>query len=395
MHDPAVAHATHLGPTRAWKRTTLADTAVDLYVTYGVSDQNLPAHQGVVRAGDIRDGRVTPHQPGRGGAAGPRDTRAVLRKDDLAVVLVRRVGDAALITEEHEGWMATRSVGIIRSKEPHITRWLRIWLRTPPAQAWIDRHVTAHVEPTLSLDALKKMPVLLPPPEQVDRLHELVTLIEAKTRLNLGIATDAVQLADAHYATWGRQRESWPTCAFGTVTRATTGKAVPSSPPPDGISAAWAAPSDVLNASLPYLSGTGRQSLTAPNVVCEPGTILLATRPEGARAVVTLRPAAPGRNVLGVSPVDPTDRWWILHEIRSRSEELPKAAQGRQARAITQRAFSRLDIGWPEPDVRRRFHRVAEPLHSLAQKMLDENLSLNELLRTLLSVISPGAGLLK
>lgn len=174
-----------------WKEAPLAevgDTAEDLDITYGISDSDLPEHQGVVRIGDIRRGRVITDQPGRLGAAHPKDSWAVLQEGDLAVVLIRRVGDTALITAEHHGWIATRGIGIIRAKDPTIARWLRISLQTPRAQAWIDQHVTAHVEATLSLDALRRMPVSNPPPDQIDMFHELVGVFEAKAKLNLSIA---------------------------------------------------------------------------------------------------------------------------------------------------------------------------------------------------------------
>lgn len=386
--DSSVPHAGRPDRPEAWESVKLGDITDDLRVTYGISDRGLPAHQGVVRGGDIRDGRVRTDQPGCEGAVSERDTRAALSKGDLVIVLVGRVGDAALVTEEHEGWVATRGVGIIKTKAQHVTRWLRIWLRTPAARAWIERHVSAHVEPTLSIDALKKMPVLLPPRERMEKLDRLVTLIEDKTRLNLGIAADAVDLVDAHYVAWRRHRASWPTCAFGEVTRASTGGAVPIAASEDAVGAALVGPSDVLKTRLPYLAGTEGQALTTPSAICEPGTILVATRPEGGRAVLTLVPAVAGRSVLAVRPAIPSDRWWLLHELRFRSEELPKAAQGRQAREITKRAFSRLDVAWPAADVRREFRRVAEPLHAVAQQILDENRSLNETLVTLLRTVS-------
>ncbi|MFJ1595498.1 hypothetical protein [Streptomyces sp. NPDC088261] len=374
-----------------WLSRPLADAAKDLYITYGISERDVPDHQGVVRTGDIRHGRITTQQPGRTGTAESRKTRALLRRDDLVVVLVRRAGDAALVTEEHEGWVATRSVGIIRSPHPSVTRWLRIWLRTPRARAWIDRHVSAHVEPTLSLDALRKMPVLFPPRDQSERIDELVTLIEARTNLNLSIAADAMELADAYHGVWTRHRRSWPVTEFGKVARARTGRAAPPSVGDDGVHTTWVAPADILNASLPYIGATGQQGPAEPGVVCDPGTILIATRAAGGRAVVTSLPAAAGRSVLAVHPVDPVDRWWLLHELRSRGSELAEAAQGRHAREITQRAFGRLPVSWPELDVRGQFHRVAEPLHQVVQQVLDENKSLEVLLDTLLREISSGA----
>jgi type I restriction enzyme S subunit len=237
---------------------------------------------------------------------------------------------------------------------------------------------------------LKKMPVLLPPREQSERLNELVTLIEAKTSLNLSIATHAMELADAYHETWARQRASWPTTEFAKVVRARTGRAASASVDEGGLHTTWVAPSDVLNASLPYLEATGQQGPAEPGVICNPGTILIATRPEGGRAVVTSLPTAARRDVLSVHPVDAVDRWWLLHELRSRGAELADAAQGRHARAITQRAFGQLPVSWPDLDLRERFHRVAEPLHRVVRQMLDENGSLNGLLCTLLREISSG-----
>ncbi|KAB2384588.1 restriction endonuclease subunit S domain-containing protein [Actinomadura montaniterrae] len=99
-------------------------------------------------------------------------------------------------------------------------------------------------------------------------------------------------------------------------------------------------------------------------------------------------PTTPNRGVLAVRPSDRTDRWWLLHELRSRSEDLSKIAQGRQAREISRRAFSQLDLSWPDHAVRRRFQEVAEPLHGRARLALEENRLLNELLERVLRDVS-------
>ncbi|MFP8959635.1 hypothetical protein ACLIYP_03530 [Streptomyces nanhaiensis] len=381
----AAIHPGRFGP---WKETTVGELADDL-LTYGVHDRDLPDHQGVIRAGDVRDGRVMANRPDGVATAITRKTRAVLKEGDLVVVLVRRVGDAALVTRQHAGWIATRSVGIVRAKDPRTTPWLRIWFRTPFAQSWIGRHVSAHVEPTLSLDALKKMQVWVPPREQIDKLCELVALIEAKTDLNRQIAAGAVAVADACHASWARHRASWTSCTFGTVARAVTGKSSPGASPEDSeTDITWVAPADVLGTTMPYVGHAEHQGPAEPSAVCEPGTLLVASRPDGARTAITLVPAAPRRGVLAVRPADPEDRWWLLHELRSRSDEIPGIAQGRSAREITGRAFARLGVAWPGPDVRRQFHTVAEPLHARARAALDENRTLAELLDVLLRGVS-------
>ncbi|MFC7326235.1 hypothetical protein [Marinactinospora rubrisoli] len=370
----------------------MGDIVSNIEITYGINAPKKHDHQRCVWAGDIQHGRVHSQPPDRMPPAAPQHTRALLREGDLAVVLVGdRAGDAALITAKHDGCLATRAVGIIRSRNRYAIRWLRIWLQTPSARVWTARHVSAHVEPTLALGVLKKMPVRLPPPWQIDAVHELVTIIEAKLELNRQIATTAVGLADAHHAGHTRQRASWTSCTFGTVTQARTGKPASNSVPKDGaVSTTWIRPADVLQASLPYLEQNGRQGPADPRAVCEPGTILLASRPEGARCAVNLIPVAPHRGVVAVRPSDPADHWWLLHELRSQSKALSEVAQGRQARELSALAFSRLEVRWPEPEVRHRFHRVADPLHARSQQTLDENRALQALLDKLLHDVSLG-----
>ncbi|TDC98198.1 hypothetical protein [Actinomadura sp. 7K507] len=371
-----------------WQRTTVKEAA-DLKVTYGLPEQELPRGRGVIRAADISDGRLRTSPPALAAVPGAKDSRAILAEGDLVVVLVRRVGDAALIDHRHSGWVSTRSVGILRSRNRATTRWLKIWFQTPIARAWFDRHVSAHVEPTLSIDRLRAMEVAVPPPEQIETITRLVELVQDKRDLNQRIAADAVALADAHHAMLARRHEhSWTPSTFGAVASVMTGRPGRPQPSLSGVATSRVAPADVLAADPPYIQGGGEETLAEPGDVCEPGTVLVASRPEGARAALTWLPTTPNRGVLAVRPSEPSDRWWLLHEIRSRSEDLPKIAQGRQAREISRRAFTRLELSWPGPEVRRRFQETVEPLHGRARLALEENRLLEELLDRVLRDVS-------
>ncbi|MEV4006689.1 hypothetical protein [Actinomadura sp. NPDC049753] len=370
-----------------WQRKTVQEAA-DLKVTYGLPEHELPRGGGVIRAGDVRDGRLWTSPSAPAAPLDGRDNRAVLAEGDLVVVLVRRVGDAALIDQRHTGWVTTRSVGILRSSDHDITRWLKIWFQTPVARAWFDRHVSAHVEPTLSIDRLRAMEVAVPPPGRIETLSRLVELIQHKRALNRRIAADAVTLADAHHALLVRRhRQSWTPATFGAVTSVMTGRPGRSQADLSGVATSRIAPADVLRADPPHIQG-GQETHAEPGDVCEPGTVLVASRPEGARAALTWFRTTPARGVLAVRPSDPSDRWWLLHELRSRSEELPKIAQGRQAREISRRAFSQLELAWPGDGVRRQFQEVAEPLHDRARSALEENRLLKELLDRVLRDVS-------
>jgi type I restriction enzyme S subunit len=370
-----------------WQRMTVKEAA-DLKVTYGLPEQELPTGRGVIRAGDVRNGRVRTSRPDLAAPSNTKGGRAILAEGDLVVVLVRRVGDAALIDQRHSGWVTTRSVGILRARNPDITRWLKVWFQTPTARAWFDRHVSAHVEPTLSIDRLKAMEVAVPPRERIETITRLVELLQDKSDLNQRIAADAVALADAHHAMVARrQGPSWMPSTFGAVASVAAGR--PGQPPPvmGGVATFRIAPADVLGADPPYIQG-GRETLAEPGDVCEPGTVLVASRPEGARAALTWSPSTPNRGVLAVRPSDPSDRWWLLHELRSRSGDISEIAQGRQAREISRRAFSQLELSWPGPEVRRRFQEAVEPLHGRARLALEENRLLKELLDRVLRDVS-------
>jgi type I restriction enzyme S subunit len=383
------------GP-EAWQKTSIAEFGSQaVFTTFGVLDDDTSGQRGVVSSTHVRDGRICSTRIDNAGRPDVRASRATLQEGDLAVVLVRRTGDAALVTAQHAGWTATRSVGIIRA-DPHIVRWLRVWLQTPTAKTWIDEEVTAHVEPTLSLDSLRRMPFALPPTEVITKFDRAISLVEEKIDLNQETALKTLELADAIHAEWSPEGAMWETRQLGALTRARTGKGsarslLPraDSPGIDGIT-----PTDLFDLSVPYLESSRLACPADASDVWAPGTLMLATRPDGAHIAMTQRPASPTRGVLAVSPLDTVDGWWLLHELRSRSSALAGVAQGQNAREISARAFSRLSVAWPDASTRARFHEVAGPLHAMARKLAAESSTLYDLKDALLRDISARASAL-
>ena len=66
---------------------------------------------GVVSSTFVRGGRIFSPRANEAASGEDPHPRAALRAGDLAVVLVRRTGDSALVTSEHAGWPAARSIG--------------------------------------------------------------------------------------------------------------------------------------------------------------------------------------------------------------------------------------------------------------------------------------------
>ncbi|WP_327215368.1 hypothetical protein OG483_17565 [[Kitasatospora] papulosa] len=384
--------------TEAWQRTTIAEfPKASMYTTSGVLDDNAPDQTGIVSSTYVRDGKIHSQRTGKRGPEDSRPHRATLKEGDLAVVLVRRTGDAAFVTAEHAGWTATRSIGIIRA-DPHVVRWLRIWLQTPTAKARIDEDVTAHVEPTVSLDTLRRMPFPLPPPDIIAKYHRAFSLIEEKIDLHQEAARKAVELADAIHDDWSFESPAWETRPLGEVAKAKTGKGSARSLPlgtgTKGPSIDAITPTDLFDLTVPHVE---RFRLSSPADAAEawpPGTFMLSTRPDGAHIAVTQHPASPTRCVVAVRPVDDKDAWWLLHELRSRSSDVAQVAQGRNAREISARALSRMSITWPDSFTRADFHNMTDPLHAVARQLVSESATLHGLKDALLRDISAKAGVL-
>lgn len=121
---------------------------------------------------------------------------------------------------------------------------------------------------------------------------------------------------------------------------------------------------------------------------------MLSTRPDGAHIVVTQHPASPTRCVVAVRPANDKDSWWLLHELRSRSNDISQMAQGRNAREISARALSRLSLAWPDSITRADFHTMTDPLHATARQLVSESATLHDLKDALLRDISAKAGVL-
>ncbi|MEU2484929.1 hypothetical protein ABZ593_10035 [Streptomyces sp. NPDC012617] len=385
--------------TAAWPTTSIEIERArrDIYTTSGFLDDGAADQTpGVVSSTFVQDGSILSPRTNKRGPGESPSTRATLREGDLAVVLVRRVGDSALVTAEHAGWTATRSIGIIRA-EPHIVWWLRIWLQTPTAKARIDEDVTAHVEPTISLDTLRRMLFPLPPPDVITAYHRAFGLIERMASLYEETARKAVELADAVHDEWASADQSWETRALAEVAKSKTGKGSERSlpPVPTGPTVDAIAPSDLFDLPVPHVE---RFRLRSPADVGEahpPGTFMLSTRPDGAHIAVTRRPAVPLRNVVAVRPIEDRDSWWLLHELRSRGDDITQMTQGRNARGISAGALKRLKVTWPDQFTRTDFHAMAEPLHATARLLVSKIATLHALRDALLRDISAKAGVLR
>lgn len=374
--------------SEAWQRTTIAE--LGMYATSGTLGDRASDKSGIVSSTYVSSGRICTPQPKTLAPADSPSSRATLKEGDLAVVLVRRTGEAALVTADHAGWTASRSIGIIRGA-PDVVRWLRIWLQTPAARSRIKEEVTAHVEPTLSINTLRHMPFLLPPPNIIIRYDKVFSLIEEMIQSHQTAARKAMELADAiHDDYCSSTSPPGKTRPLGKFVKAKTGKVsarkVPHQPNELGVDVVT--PDDLFDHPESYVENFRLSSPVNTAAVWPPGTFMLSTRPDGAHIAVTQHPATPVRAVVALQPTDANDRWWLLHELRSRSSDIAQAAPDRNSRDISARAVSRLNIAWPDQTIRNDFHTKVDPLHVTARQLVSTISRLRALKNAILSDIS-------
>lgn len=365
-----------------WDVVPLGELRSVQLIGYGITrpGQHTQGGVGMIRAADVQDGQLRSNEPRR---IDPRvheeNPRSQLEAGDVVVVLVGRVGQAAVVTEEFRHWNASRTVGIIRADEPGEAAWLRLWLGSPEVREWCAQQATGStLHRTLSLAALRTLPVPVPPVESRRALLGAMRLLEAKESTNARIAECATELADAQFAVLVGHGEQWAEVPIGTLTELHAGASPRPRPDENDMSTLggidFVAPADVLQSQVPYLYRTEHQLVPPQEVrVMEPHSLLVASRGEGVRAVMNDVPVVPGRGVLVMRPASVTDAHWLLHDIRLRSVELAATAHGSAGRELSRSAFGATTVRWPPQEVRERFARLAHRLHARARVAQTEN----------------------
>ncbi|WP_189311251.1 hypothetical protein [Streptomyces brasiliensis] len=340
----------------------------------------------MIRAADVRDGTLHPDEPRRiSRRVHEANKRSELAIGDLVVVLVGRVGDVAVVDPAFHGWNAARTIGIIRAREPDDVAWLKVWLGSPEVRDWCERRATGStLHRTLSLAVLRDLPVPLPPVVHRAAFLQVTRLLDEKTMMNGRISDCATALAAARFAAETRYGADWPERSLDTLVSMQASAAprprhdrqhVPVSA---GIT--FVAPADVLQSRSPHLYGTElRIPVEKAGAVCDPQSLLLASREDGVRVVMNAGPVISGRNVLVLRPSSWADAYWLLHDIRRRSAELVAAAQGSTGREINRRVLGSTTVKWPPQEVREQFARLADRLRERARLAQTENEKLRDL----------------
>jgi type I restriction enzyme S subunit len=354
-----------------WRVLPLGDLPGVHVVGYGITRPGEHADDGVgmIRAADVQHGYLRPDAPRKiSHHVHEANKRSQFATGDIVVVLVGRVGDAAVVSPAFHGWNAARTIGIIRVAEPDDAAWLQVWLGSPEVRDWCERRATGSTRHrTLALKVLRDLPVPLPPLKLRSAFLRGVRLLDEKILTNHRIFDCATALTRARFVAETGRGADWPEHPLDTLVTMRAGVAPRPHPDhqdmPESAGVTFVTPADVLQSGSAHLYGTEHRIRSErAGVVCGPDSLLLASREDGVRAVLSTGPVVPGRNVLVLRPSSTADAYWLLHDIRLRSAELAVAAQGSAGREISRRLLGATTVRWPPHDVRQHFAELADRL---------------------------------
>lgn len=365
-----------------WREVTLAEVASE--VTVG--------HVGSMAKHYIEDGipflrslNVNPH------CVNLRDVKYIspefhaklgkssLLPGDVVTVRTGKPGTTSVIPEELP--IANCSDLVITRPGPDLDAWWFSYYMNSIASNFIESQLVGAVQQHFNVGSAKSMKINLPPLAYQEAVVEVLGALDDKITANTKLAKTSDKLADSLF------RQALISATYSDETFAdiakVSGGGTPSTKKPeywDG-EVPWATPTDVTALSGPYLEKTSRTISEAGLNACSSelypaGSILMTSRATiGAFALAQVLTAV-NQGFIVVQPNDPSLRFWLFHEMRSRVDEFISLANGATFLELSRGNFKKFQVRKAAPETMAAFNETAAALHNSARAALLENHSL-------------------
>ncbi|MET9687503.1 restriction endonuclease subunit S [Streptomyces sp. NPDC006514] len=274
-------------------------------------------------------------------------------------------------------------------------RFAYYYFRSPQGRSNMETIVTQVAAAGIRGSDLKKLEIPHPTLSQQRGIADTLQALDDKIGVNERIAATAVELADARF-TQAVSDLQHSEETFGSVA-SVVGGSTPSTKAPEywGGEISWATPSDVTALSSPYLFETSRNitELGLENCTSQlypAQSIFMTSRATIGAFTLPQVPAAVNQGFIVVLPPNEDMRWWLLHEMRSRVDEMINLANGSIFLELSRKNFKAMRIRLPDTVEVAAFARRVAPLHTAAAHAANENRTLATLRDTLLPQLMSG-----
>ena len=418
-----------------WERVPLARVIESgRSISYGVVQPGAHQNDGVpiVRAGDIRHGRVLATAPLRVAIEiEAAHSRTRLRGGELLMTLVGTVGQTAIAPPELAGWNIARAVGVVPVDPSIGARWVQYALQDEPVAARIGQRLNTTVQATLNLNELSSLPISLPPVAERNGITAVLSALDDKIELNRRMAQTLEEMARALFTSWfvdfdpvrakaeGRDTglpgeivdlfpdhlvdsplgpipAGWTVCPLTEIARMTQKSVIPGREP----GTIW------HHFSIPAFD-SGRvanldpgESIKSGKYVVPADSVLLSKLNPSTPRVWLVDVTQPAKSIcstefLPFRPVRAAERSYLFELLRSEPVEVAVQSRvtgstGSRQRVLPSGAAGIPVIGPPEL-LRARFSEVAEPWHLRVHSMARESAELTQLRDALLPKLVSGA----
>ncbi|WP_129840391.1 restriction endonuclease subunit S [Streptomyces sp. RFCAC02] len=322
--------------------------------------------------------------------------RAVPRAGDIVLTREAPVGRVGRVEEGMKVCLGQRTMLLRADAAVADSRFLHYLLLSDEVQATLHAHASGSTVPHLRVAQVRTLPIPVIPSLDVQKqIGTVLGGLDDKIAANERVAEKSLELADVQFNR-AAQGLDFGAETFGSVA-AVVGGGTPSTKAEDYWSGgiAWATPSDVTALSSPYLFETSRTITAAGLDNCASQlypahSIFMTSRATIGAFALPQIPAAANQGFIVVLPPSSEMRWWLLHEMRSRVDEMISLANGSTFLELSRKNFKAMPIRLPSGEGLVEFARIADSLHQRAAQASAENRALVALRDTLLPQLMSG-----
>ena len=310
--------------------------------------------------------------------------RSIVRKGDLVFTSWGTVGQVGLVDDSahfDSYLLSNKQMKMTPDLEQVVPLYLYYYLSQPKMIWEVKARSIGSSVPGFNLGQLKKLPVLLPSLQEQRAIAEVLGALDDKITANNKLATAADDLARALFQK-ALKSATYSDESFADLAEV-SGGGTPSTKKPEYWNGTipWATPTDVTALSGPYLEETSRTISelglkSCSSALYPAGTILMTSRATIGAFALAQVPTAVNQGFIVVQPNDPSLRFWLFHEMRSRVDEFISLANGATFLELSRGNFKKFKVRKATPETMAAFNETAGVLHDSARAALLENNSL-------------------
>lgn len=136
--------------------------------------------------------------------------RSKVNKHDILISMIGTVGELALI--DYEPTFAIKNIGLIKTGDDLLSRYLFYYLQGPNAKQYIEASLAGSTQKFIGLGLLRKFPIELPDKDVQKKIADILGTIDEKIELNRKMSETLEQMGQAlfrHYFVTNPEAENW------------------------------------------------------------------------------------------------------------------------------------------------------------------------------------------